>query len=76
MYENSIKTFLPAFWFENRVELTSDYASQVKLVIVLRHLGVYTGVGFGGIGLFLLLTTAVLTFHKSWKDTEGERLLS
>ncbi|GLV39928.1 croquemort [Carabus blaptoides fortunei] len=74
MYEKAVTTFMPAFWFENRVELTSDYASQVKLVLVLPHLGVYTGAGFGGIGLLLLLTTAVLTYHKSWKGTEDADL--
>lgn len=63
-------------WFRQTAVLTSSYADQVKVLLVLPKVIPYTGFGIIGIGFLLIVSYFFVTFHKGWKENEEERLLS
>lgn len=66
---------MPMVWFRQTAVLTSSYAKQVKVLLVLPEIIPYTGYGIVGISLILLASFLFITFHKGWTEKEEQRLL-
>lgn len=67
---------MPSFWFQQTVELSKDLASQTKLLLVAPSLGTYTGYGFIGIGILLIIVGGFIIYRRGWKQSEEEGLLN
>lgn len=67
---------MPSFWFQQTVELSKDLASQTKLLLVAPSVGTYTGYGFIGIGILLIIVGGFITYRRGWKQSEEEGLLN
>jgi len=76
MFEKVRNLMVPMLWFRQSATLTSDYASQVKVLLVLPSVALYTGYGLLLIGLFILCISAIITCRRAWKEPDTEELLS
>lgn len=76
MFAKVPKIFIPMVWFRQTAVLTDSYAEQVKTLLVLPKVIPYTGLGIIGIGFLLIISYFFITFHKGWKQSEEERLLT
>lgn len=66
---------MPSFWFQQTADLSKDLATQTKLLLVAPSAGVYTGYGFIGIGILLIIVGGVVTYRRGWKQSEEEPLI-
>lgn len=72
MFSKAKERYWPMMWFTQRAELTEDLASQVRSLLVLEHLGPYTGWGFAGFGVLFSaigLTVLVNVWHRNHSET-------
>ncbi|KAJ9585302.1 hypothetical protein L9F63_002887 [Diploptera punctata] len=76
VFANMPKVLMPALWFTQSAEVTSDLADLAKLLINLPAIGMGTFFGLAGIGALLILAGIVITLRKGWKGDEGDKLLS
>lgn len=53
MFSKAQKRYWPMMWFTQRALITEDLAGQVRSLLVLQHLGPYTGWGLVGVGVLL-----------------------
>lgn len=67
---------MPSFWFQQTADLSKDLADQTKLLLVAPSVGTYTGYGFIGIGILLLVVGGVVTYRRGWKQSEEEEILT
>lgn len=75
-FKNVTNTFVPMLWFTQEARLTSDYASIIKFILILRTLGSVTLIGFAGIGILLISIGIFLFIRHSLRGEENQTLLS
>lgn len=75
MFENFPKTFIPMLWFQQSASLTSQYATPIKLLLILPTLGYVTMFGIAGIGCLLLVIGFVVIIRAKKKAGDNQRLI-
>ncbi|XP_078037579.1 protein croquemort isoform X2 [Augochlora pura] len=76
MFKHLKKTFIPMLWFTQEATLTADYASTVKLIIILQTLGSVTFFGIASIGVVIFSIGIFMIIKKGMKDEQNEQLIS
>lgn len=71
MFSKAKVRYWPMVWFTQRAVLTDDLASQVRSLLVLEHLGPYTGWGIVGVGL-LFSAVGVFILVTLWHKNQSE----
>ncbi|PSN44095.1 hypothetical protein C0J52_07656 [Blattella germanica] len=74
--EGMPKIMMPALWFTQSAELTSDLGNLTKLLVNLPSIGMGTFFGIAAIGALLIVSGVVITFRRGWKGDEGDKLLN
>ncbi|XP_051170165.1 protein croquemort-like isoform X2 [Leptopilina boulardi] len=69
-------TFVPMLWFSQTAELTSQYATLVKIIHILPLLGHATFYGIGAIGALLVFIAVFVSLRAKWREEENQNLLS
>lgn len=72
MFKNVKNTFVPMLWFTQEARLTSDYASIIKFILILRTLGTVTLLGLAAIGILIMSIGFFLFIRHSFKLCKGE----
>lgn len=67
--------YVPMIWFTQEVNLTSEYAKQVKLLILLPPLGSGITFGIAAIGVLLVIIAVFLFVRQKLEDDQNVRLL-
>lgn len=62
---------IPAFWFEQQLDLDERLAKQASMAIQLPEIGIYSAFGVGGLGLILVLVGAIVTYTKRWSNYDN-----
>ena len=62
-------------WFEQKADLSSDLAGQVKIVLILHTWGHVTFFGIAGIGALLLFISAALYIRRRRVQDDGQILI-
>lgn len=75
MFENIKPTYIPMLWFRQTALLTEEYASMVRVMIVLSSVGEYIGWSLVGVGVLCAIIGTIVLCRKDWKDRELEHLL-
>ncbi|KAK2575738.1 hypothetical protein KPH14_012124 [Odynerus spinipes] len=70
------KTYMPMMWFTQEANLTSNYASQVKFLLVLPTLGLVTCIGIAAIGLLISFIGIFIFVRLRWQGEDNQALLS
>lgn len=67
--------YVPMLWFTQEVNLTSEYASQVKLLVIMPPL--ISGICFsvGALGILLAIMSVVIYIRTSREDGQTENLI-
>ncbi|CAL7934544.1 unnamed protein product [Xylocopa violacea] len=76
MFKDVQTTFIPMLWFAQEAYLTSDYASTVKLIIILQSLGNITFYGIAAIGILIILIGVFLYIRHTLRGEDNVVLLS
>ncbi|XP_003708422.1 protein croquemort [Megachile rotundata] len=76
MFKNVTNTFVPMLWFTQEARLTSDYASIIKFILILRTLGSVTLIGIAAIGVLIISIGVFLFIRHSLRGEENQTLLS
>lgn len=63
-------------WFNQRALLTDDLASELKLLVTVPKLLLYSSYAFATVGTILILTGLILILNPNWKKDEGEQLIN
>ncbi|XP_058791990.1 protein croquemort-like isoform X2 [Phymastichus coffea] len=75
LFKDLPKMYVPMLWFTQEVNLTSEYASQVKLLLVLPPLGSGVSISVAILGILLIVISAFLFFRQK-KEDDQKHLLS
>ncbi|XP_001604561.2 protein croquemort isoform X2 [Nasonia vitripennis] len=67
--------YVPMLWFTQEVNLTAEYAKQVKLLILLPPLGSGITFGIAAIGVLLVIIAIFLFVRQKLEDGETELLV-
>ncbi|XP_076239555.1 protein croquemort isoform X2 [Calliopsis andreniformis] len=76
MFKNVKRTFIPMLWFTQEAYLTADYASKIKLIIILESLGSVTCYGIGAIGILIIAISLFIFIRDNFKGEETQGLLT
>ncbi|XP_014485901.1 PREDICTED: protein croquemort-like [Dinoponera quadriceps] len=76
MFQNLTRTYIPMLWFTQEANLTANYASMVKVVLILPSLGAVTCFGIAGIGILILFIGIFIFIRNKWRREESQVLLS
>lgn len=76
LFQNMPIAMIPALWFTQSAELTSDLADVTKLLVRLPAIGHGTFFGIGGIGVLLLFAGIMITLRNGWEGEDVDKLLS
>lgn len=71
MYSKRPDIMIPAFWFEQQLDLDEGLAQKASMAIQLPGIGTYSAAGVGGLGLILLLVGAIATYTKRWNNYDN-----
>lgn len=59
---------IPAFWFEQTLDLDEKLANKASMALQLPEIGTYSAFGILGLGAILLCFGAVATITKKWTN--------
>lgn len=62
---------IPAFWFEQQLDLDAKLAKQASMAIQLPGIGSYVAWGVGGLGFILVLVGGIVTYSKRWSNYDN-----
>lgn len=74
-FEDLPGMYVPMLWFTQEVNLTSDYAKQVKLLVLLPPLGSGITFGIAAMGVLLIVVAIFLFVRQKLEDDKNERLV-
>lgn len=63
-------------WFTQEAQLTSEYASQVQLLLTLPSLGTVSFFGIAGIGILIFFIGLFVYVRQRWRGEESQVLIS
>lgn len=61
---------VPAFWFEQQLDLDEKLAAEASMAIQLPEIGIYAAYGIAGLGLVLVIVGGIATYTKRWNSYE------
>lgn len=76
IFENINKTYIPMLWFTQEANLTTSYASQVKILLILPILGTVTCFGIAGIGVLIFFIGIFVYVRQRLRGEDNQVLLS
>lgn len=76
LVENVTKLYIPMIWFTQEANLTSNFASQVKFLLVLPTLGHVTAIGIAVIGLLIFSIGIYLIVRLKLRGEERQGLIT
>lgn len=63
--------YVPMLWFQQEVNLTQEYASQIKLLVLLPPIGTGICISLAVVGILLIVISAVLFFRQKREDEQA-----
>lgn len=66
---------VPMLWFTQEVNLTSQFANQIKVPLLIRTGGILLSFTLTGIGLLLVIITAFMIICQNKEDELDENLI-
>jgi hypothetical protein len=70
------KMYVPMLWFTQDVNLTSEFASQVKFLLMLPTLGNGILFSVASVGILLIFISVIIYLRQRLKDHDTENLIS
>ncbi|XP_066601238.1 protein croquemort-like isoform X2 [Prorops nasuta] len=76
LFRNIPTTYIPILWFDQDTQLTSEYSSLVKMILILSTTGYVTFFGIAAIGLFVSLIGLFIYIREKRRNEDNQGLLA